>query len=169
MMRVATDRREGGSVRYLDRFSAADVILDVAASNKAGLLEFLATEVAQRHGLAVQSVLDALKAREQIGSTALGQGIALPHAELRGAESPAILFARLSRPLDFDAEDDQLVELVFVVLWPAANRKGLLNAVSEICGALRDPQALRRLRTVADPQEVARIVREAAPSAAEEG
>ena len=169
---MAANRREGGSVRYLDLFSAADVILDVAASNKARLLEFLATEAAQRHGLAVRSVLDALKAREQIGSTALGKGIALPHAELRGAESPAILFARLSRPIDFDAEDDQPVDLVFVVLWPPANRKGLLNAVSEICGALRDPQALRRLRAVASPEEVAQIVREAAgahPSAAEEG
>ena len=159
---------------YLDLFSAADVVLDVAASNKASVLEFLATEAAQRHGLAVQSVLDALKAREQIGSTALGKGIALPHAELRGAESPVILFARLSRPIGFGAEDDQPVDLVFMVLWPAMNRKGLLNAMSEICRALRDPQALRRLRIAASPEEAARIVREAAaagahPSAAEEG
>ncbi len=143
-------------------FTAADVVLDASPTNKASLLELVATEAAQRVGLSQQDILSALKAREQLGSTALGKGVALPHAELRDATSPLILFARLQRPIGFDAGDDQPVDLVFVVLWPAGNRKGLLNAAGEICRALRDPQAPRRLREATDGEEVVHIVRAAA-------
>ena len=66
-----------------DLLSAADVILDVSASNKRSLLEVLSAEAASRLGRSSQEILEALRDREQIGSTALGRGVALPHAELR--------------------------------------------------------------------------------------
>lgn len=147
-----------------DLFSPADVILDASPSNKASLLDFLATEAASRIALAKPDILDALQAREKIGSTALGKGVALPHTELRDAESPVVLFARLRRPINFDARDDEPVDLVFLVLWPAANRKGLLPVMSEICQALRDPQSLRRLRAAKTPEETARLVLGTVPS-----
>lgn len=147
-----------------DLFSAADVILDANPANKAGLLDFLATEAASRKGLSKQDVLGALQAREKIGSTALGMGVALPHAELRDAESPVVLFARLHRGIDFDARDEEPVDLVFLVLWPASNRKGLLPVMSEICRALRDPQSLRRLRLAQEPEDVVQLMRQALAS-----
>jgi len=151
---------------FSDFFSAADVILDASPSNKASLLELLATEAAKRIGLSKQEILAALQAREQIGSTALGKGVALPHAELRGTDPPVILFTRLSRPIDFDARDDEPVDLVFLVLWPEAAGKGLLPAMSEICRALRDPQSLRRLRLAETPEDVVQLVRQSATSGA---
>lgn len=144
-----------------DHFSAADVILDASPSNKASLLDFLATEAASRIGHPKQDILSALQAREEIGSTALGKGVALPHAELRGAESSLVLFARLLRPINFDARDDEPVDLVFLVLWPATDRKGLLPVMSEICQALRDPQSLRRLRLGKTPEDVVQLVLQA--------
>lgn len=147
-----------------DLFSVADVILDADAGNKAGLLDFLATEAAGRIALSKPEILDALLAREKIGSTALGKGVALPHAELRGGETPVVLFARLRRPVNFDARDDEPVDLAFLVLWPAANRKGLLPVMSEICQALRDPQSLRRLRAAKTPEEVTQIMLPAPPN-----
>lgn len=152
----------------LDLFSTHDVILDLGAMNKASLLELLAAEVAQRSGRTTKEVLEALKARERIGSTALNNGIALPHAELRDRLSPSILFARLVRPVDFDATDDQPVDLIFMVLWPAANRKGLLNMMSEICRVLRDRQVVRRLRSAATPEEVIQVFHEASEFDADE-
>lgn len=145
-----------------DLFSAADVILDAAPANKAGLFELLAAEAAGRAGLSRTEVAGALHAREKLGSTALGKGVALPHAELRLAEAPVVLFVRLRRPVDFDARDEEPVDLVFLVLWPAAVRKGLLPVMSEICRALREPQALRRLRLAATPEDIVRIVHGAA-------
>jgi PTS system nitrogen regulatory IIA component len=147
---------------FSDFFSAADVILDASPSNKASLLELLATEAAKRIGLSKQEILTALQAREQIGSTALGKGVALPHTELRGAEAPVLLFARLRRPINFEAQDDEPVDLVFLVLWPTATRKGLLPVMAEICRALRNPQALRRLRRAKTPEDVVQLVHQAA-------
>jgi PTS system nitrogen regulatory IIA component len=148
----------------LDLFSAADVILDVSASNKRSLLEIMATEAANRLGRSSQEILGALQAREEIGSTALGKGVALPHAELRSTDPPVILFTRLRRPIDFDARDDEPVDLVFLVLWPAAAGKGLLPAMSEICRAVRDPQSLRRLRLAQTPEDVVELVHQLAIS-----
>ncbi|HYD69201.1 PTS sugar transporter subunit IIA [Azospirillum sp.] len=145
-----------------DLFSAADVILDASPTNKAGLFELLATEAAERTGLSRPEILGALEAREKLGSTALGKGAALPHAELRPAETPVVLFVRLRRPIDFDARDEEPVDLVFLVLWPAAIRKGLLPVMSEICRALREPQALRRLRRAATPEDIVQLVHGAA-------
>lgn len=142
-------------------FSEDDVILDAAPANKAALLDRLATEAAARSGRPAPEILDALLAREKIGSTALGKGVALPHTELADLAEPVVLFARLQRAVDFDARDDEPVDLVFLALWPASNRKGLLAAMSEICGALRDPQSLRRLRGAATPDDAARIVLQA--------
>ena len=147
---------------FSDLFSTVDVILDADPGNKAGLLELLAAEAAQRFGQSADDILAALKARENIGSTALGKGIALPHAEMRDAETPLVLFARLSRPIGFDAGDDQPVDLVFMMLWPATNRKGLLTAMAEVCRVLRDPQSLRRLRAASTAEEVVQAIRDAA-------
>lgn len=141
-----------------DHLSAADVILDASVRNKRDLLEILATEAANRLGHSKQEILDALQSREKLGSTALGKGIALPHAELQGAVPPIMLFARLRRPIDFDARDAEPVDLVFLVLWPAAATKRLLEAMSEICRALRDPHLLRCLRLAETPKDVAQIL-----------
>lgn len=144
-------------------FSTANVLLDAEAGNKAALLDLLAAEAGHRLGLPQQEVLGALQAREKIGSTALGRGVALPHAEIRDAPAPLVLFARLRRAVNFDARDEEAVDLVFLVLWPAAARKGLLPTMSEICRALREPQTLRRLRAAETPEDVVRLVLQAVP------
>ena len=141
-----------------DHLSAADVMLDANVRNKRDLFEILAAEAASRLGHSKQEILDALQSREELGSTALGKGVALPHAELPGTAPPIMFFARLRRPIDFDARDAEPVDLVFLVLWPAAATKRLLDAMSEICRALRDPHLLRRLRLAETPEDVAQTL-----------
>lgn len=143
--------------------STANVILDAEPINKAALLDLLAAEAGRRLGRPKPEVLGALEAREKLGSTALGRGVALPHAEIRDAQAPLVLFARLRRAVNFDARDEEPVDLVFLVLWPAAARKGLLPAMSDICRALREPQTLRRLRAAETPGDVVRLVLQAVP------
>ncbi|BAI75412.1 nitrogen regulatory protein (plasmid) [Azospirillum sp. B510] len=149
-------------------FSATDVILDAAPGTKAALLDRLAAEAAVRSGRSAPEILEALLAREKIGSTALGRGVALPHTELAGLAAPVVLFARLQRAIDFDARDDEPVDLVFLALWPASNRKGLLAAMAEICGGLRDPQSLRRLRGAKTPEDAAQIILQSVDQDAED-
>lgn len=139
--------------------SAADVILDLDAATKQDVLRLLSAEAADRLGRPEREVLDALSARERLGSTALGRGIALPHAQIAGEPPPLALLARLSRPIDFEAKDDEPVDLVILVLWPEASPEGFLPALSGICGALRDPQVPRRLRRARTPAEAAALLR----------
>ena len=137
-----------------DRISAADVVLDLDVGSKRALLQDLAARAAQRLARPEAEILHALEDREALGSTALGRGVALPHARLAGNDPPVMLFARLRHPLDYEARDEEPVDLVILVLWPEAEAEGFLPALSDTCRALREPQALRRLRGAASAEEV---------------
>lgn len=149
-----------------DLLSAADVILDLDAANKQNLLEVLAAQAAARLGRPERDVLSALEARERLGSTALGKGVALPHAQLRGADRPLMLFARLAKPIDFQAPDETRVDLVILVLWPEDASDGMLPVLSEICRVVGDSQAQNQLRRAKSPEEVAAELMRASKAAA---
>ncbi|MBR0681584.1 PTS sugar transporter subunit IIA [Roseomonas eburnea] len=152
-----------------DRITAADVVLDLSASSKRNLLQQLAAEAARRLERPEEEILGALQDREALGSTALGRGVALPHARLAGDPPPVMLFARLRRPIDYEARDEEPVDLAILVLWPEAEPEGFLPALSETCRALREPQALRRLRSAASAEEVVALLdRYGRPSSEEE-
>lgn len=137
-----------------DYLSTADVILDLGATSKRTVLQLLAAEAASRLGRPEAEILEALHARERLGSTALGRGVALPHARLEGNPPPVVLFTRLRRPVDFEARDEEPVDIVILLLWPEASPEGFLPALSETCRSLREPQILRRLRSAGTPEEV---------------
>jgi PTS system nitrogen regulatory IIA component len=149
-----------------DHLSAADVILDLGAPNKRTVLQLLANEAADRLGRPEAGILEALQARERLGSTALGRGVALPHARLEGDSPPVVLFARLRRPVDFEARDEEPVDLVILVLWPEASPEGFLPTLAETCRSLREPQVLQRLRSVGAPEEVVALLAGPSPDVA---
>ncbi|GGC39765.1 nitrogen regulatory protein [Siccirubricoccus deserti] len=147
-------------MRITDLLAAEDVVLDLNAGNKRSLLKILAAQGASRLGRTEAEVHAALLAREQLGSTALGRGVALPHTRLDGDSRPALLFARLHRPIDFEARDDEPVDLVFTLLWPEASPEGFLPALAELCRALRNPQVLQRLRQARDAETVVTLLQQ---------
>lgn len=142
-----------------DQFAPEDVRLGISSKNKSALLEVLAVEAAARIERASDEILEALKKREALGSTALGHGAALPHAQLPGASPPYVLFARLEQPVDFDARDGEPVDLVFLVLWPEAATKDLLTAMAGIARVLQNPTLRRGLRQASTAAQVADLLR----------
>lgn len=126
------------------------MLLSFGASDKPQLLRDLAQRAAKHLGLAAQPVIDALLAREVLGSTGVGQGIALPHSRIAGLDRFFGLFARLARPIDFDAIDERPIDLVFLLLIPerAGPNHGNdhLAALAAISRRLRDPAVAARLR-----------------------
>ncbi|MFT8245047.1 PTS sugar transporter subunit IIA [Roseomonas sp. BN140053] len=144
-----------------DLFSAPDGILSLAPANKAELLAMLAAEAASRLGRAKEDILQPLLAREKLGSTALGRGVALPHSRLDWLQEPLAILVRLTRPIDFEARDDELVDLVFLVLWPESEPEGFLPALAGICRALRDDQLPRQLRRAGSSAEALARLQEA--------
>ena len=145
-------------MRITELLSTDDVVLDLDARNKRSLLERLSAEAAVRLGRPEQEILAALEDREKLGSTALGRGVALPHARLPGDHPPVVRFVRLHRPIDYEARDDEPVDLAILVLWPEDSAEGFLPALSDTCRALRQPQALRRLRSATSAEEVIAVL-----------
>ncbi|KQT58526.1 PTS sugar transporter subunit IIA [Methylobacterium sp. Leaf456] len=126
------------------------VIHGLRASGKPTLLEDLARRAAQSLDLDADTILGALVRREELGSTGVGDGVALPHARLDAVRKPFGLLARLREPLDFDAIDERPVDLVFLLLLPTGEGGGHLNALACVARRLRNSETAAALRSARD-------------------
>jgi nitrogen PTS system EIIA component len=130
-----------------DFLSSDHILLDLRASDKGRLLRELSALAASELGLDPNDVAEQIAKREELGSTGVGNGVALPHARLNGLESPFGLLARLRQKLDFDAIDGQPVDIVFLLLLPGAGDSPKGNALACVARVLRDPETLWKLRS----------------------
>jgi PTS system nitrogen regulatory IIA component len=133
-----------------DLLAPTDVMVDVRASNKRALLEEFAGRAASSLGLPADRVASYLLKREDLGSTGIGRGVAIPHARLPDLQRPYGLLAKLKAPVEFDAIDGQAVDLLFVLLLPAAAEQEALAALALVARTLRSPETLARLRAAKD-------------------
>jgi PTS system nitrogen regulatory IIA component len=124
----------------------AQVLADLKVADKPQVLREIGRRAAAALGLDARNVVDALTAREGMGSTGIGQGIAVPHARLPGLTQSFGLFARLARPVDFAAIDGKPVDLVFLLLTPAVGSGDHLAALACVARRLRDPAVAGVLR-----------------------
>jgi nitrogen PTS system EIIA component len=137
-------------MRISDFLSPIDIAVDVRASGKAQLLRQLSAQAAAETGLDPDEVSAQIAKREELGSTGVGNGVALPHARLENLAKPFGLVARLHRGIDFDAIDDQTVDIIFLLLLPSRPEDAQFNALACVARTLRDPVALRRIRGAPD-------------------
>jgi nitrogen PTS system EIIA component len=126
--------------------SPADVIIGVEARDKSTLLKSLSTRAADALALAADAVTNQIERRDELGSTGIGGGVCIPHARLREVKKPFGLLARLREPIDFEAIDGQPIDIIFLLLLPAAFQLEQLNALAAVARKLRDPEVLRKLR-----------------------
>jgi PTS system nitrogen regulatory IIA component len=150
----STIRASGRSMKISDLLSPADVMIDVRASNKRQLLQELSAKAAGGAGLAADLVASALSKREELGSTGIGKGVAIPHARLKELQRPHGLLAKLKQGIEFDAIDGQRVDIVFVLLLPAAAENDALGALASVARILRSPENLARLRAAKGTSEL---------------
>ncbi len=130
------------------------VFASVRAVDKTALLNDLARRSAAALGLPVQAVAGALAAREALGSTGVGAGIAVPHARIDGISKPAGFFARLERSLGYDAIDGKPVDLVFLLLSPAQGDADHLGVLAAASRRLRDPAVADAIRAADSAQAI---------------
>jgi PTS system nitrogen regulatory IIA component len=141
-------------MRISDLLSPVDVMVDVRTPNKNALLRELADKAAASLKLPVDQVAPLLLKREDLGSTGIGRGVAIPHARLPQLDRPFGLLAKLKQPIEFDAIDGQAVDLVFLLLLPAAAENGQLGALALVARTLRPPEVLVRLRRARTVSEI---------------
>jgi PTS system nitrogen regulatory IIA component len=141
-----------------DVISVEDVVLDLRPESKTRLLKALAAHAARRTGCPAAEISSVLAAREKLGSTGLGQGVAIPHAKVRGLQRPYAAFARLAAPCPFEAIDDRDVDLVVLLLLPEASPQEHLNVLAKIARRLRDVEVPARLRQADDAATAYRLL-----------
>ena len=126
---------------------AQDAVLPaLKANSKKQLLQELAEKAAAVTGLPEREIFDVILQRERLGSTGVGNGIAIPHGKLTRLDRIVGVFARLDTPVDFEALDDQPVDLVFLLLAPEGAGADHLKALSRIARVLRDSEVVEKLR-----------------------
>src|SRR4029079_18914931 len=137
-------------MKIRDFLSPAHVVLDVRPGDKGRLLRQLATQAAAEVGLDAAEVSKQIAKREALGSTGVGNGVALPHARLKGLDKPFGLLVRLKQGIDFAAIDDRPVDIVCILLLPDASNSTQLNALACVARVLRDQSVLKRVRGATD-------------------
>ncbi|MEX0758653.1 MAG: PTS IIA-like nitrogen regulatory protein PtsN [Tistlia sp.] len=129
-----------------DLITPAAVIPSLRVTSKKQALQELAKRAAQITGLPERQLFDVLIERERLGPTGIGHGIAIPHGKLAALDRLYALFARLETPIDFDAVDEQPVDLICLLLAPEAAGADHLKALARVSRLLRDRATCEKLR-----------------------
>ena len=141
-----------------DILAEESVFYFTGLKTKDELLQRLSVEAGKLLGRDAATIHETLSAREALGSTGLGSGIAIPHGKLAGLSRVAALFARLETPIEFDAVDDQPVDLVMVLLAPLGAGAEHLKALSRVARLLRGEACVDDLRKADDPAEMYQVL-----------
>jgi len=142
------------------------VLVPLRANGKKQALQMLADHAAVISGLPGRELFEALSQRERLGSTGIGDGIAIPHGRMPGLSRLVGLFARAERPLDFEALDGQPVDIVFVLIAPEGAGADHLKALARVARVLRNHGLLEQIRRTSDPAAVYAMLTETAQQAA---
>ncbi len=134
--------------------STNDIALDVAVSNKRALFEHIAAMVEAHHGLSARTVTESLTARERLGTTGLGEGVAIPHGRLRGLTRAIGVFVRPRSPMAFDSPDGKAVDQVFALLVPENATDEHLMILSELAQKFSEKSFRDALRIAGDAAAV---------------
>jgi len=122
------------------------VVAQLRATNKKQVLQELAKRGSIITGIHERAIYEVLIERERLGSTGIGMGVGIPHGRLPGLETLCGIFARLDRPVPFDAIDDQPVDLIFLLLAPEGAGADHLKALAKVSRLLRDRTVCEKLR-----------------------
>jgi PTS system nitrogen regulatory IIA component len=141
-----------------DLIAPSSVVLGARVSTKEQLLRDLASRAAACLNLDPKMVFNALQAREQLGSTGLGEGFALPHARIEGLDRFFGMFARLNRPIHFDSVDAKPIDLVFLLLIPVAAQNEHLAALATVSRHMRDIEFAAKLRKAASAADLCALL-----------
>lgn len=136
-----------------DLLGEPDIVLGLSVKGKRSALAKIAAWLGPKAGVSQGSVLAALLRRERLGSTAVGHGVAIPHARLDGIAAPKIMLATLKQPVWFGAPDNDPVDLLLAVLWPKSNSVGFLPALARFCRLLRHRELRDRILAAASAAE----------------
>ena len=137
-----------------------NVVVGLSVTSKKRVFEQAGLIFENQNGIARSTVTDNLFARERLGSTGLGEGVAIPHGRIKGLKQPLAAFVRLDQPIPFESPDGQPVSLLIFLLVPEQATQQHLEILSEIAQFLSDREARERLHTEPNREELHRLLTE---------
>ncbi len=141
-----------------DLINKDTIIVDFKAATKKGLLEGLSTIIAEKYNINATNVADVILERENLGSTGMGKGIAIPHGRVDDITKPVGMLIKLAEPMEFDAVDDELVDIVFLLLAPSSSGADHLNALSAVSSVLKNVENREAIRAAKSVDEIASLL-----------
>ncbi len=134
------------------------ILAPQTSESRKQILCSMAEAIAQKLGLETRDVFDAVIERENLGSTSVGEGVAIPHARIEGLEAPIGVFVRLHEGVDFDAIDGRGCDLIFMLLAPHASGADHLRALAQVSRTFRNADLRDALRAADDQDEIGSIL-----------
>ncbi len=145
-------------MKISDILTANDVIVINNAASKRQLLKEMSIKIAEGTGIDDRSMFDIILERENLGSTAFGGGTAVPHGRIPELKQLKGLFAKLQKGIDFEADDNQPVDLVFMLVSPENSGADHLSALAQISKIIKDEEICGQLRNAGSTEEIYRIL-----------
>jgi len=139
-------------------FTPDCIALDVPAKSRTDAFAAAGALFSKQTGIEANSVVEFLNARENLGSTALGAGVAIPHGRVKGLKHPSAALMRLQTPIEFAAPDGEAVSILIFLLVPEKATQQHLEILSSIAQLLSDADARQTLLTAADPVKVCELL-----------
>lgn len=143
---------------------SSQVLVGVEATSKKRAFEEAGLLFENLHGLSRALITDSLFARERLGSTGLGHGVAIPHGRIKGLKAPMAAVLQLSQPIGFDAPDEQPVRLLIFLLVPEAATQKHLEILSEIAELLSDAALREKIKSAASAESLHGIIADWQPA-----
>lgn len=137
------------------------IVAGLKVNSKKQALQELAEKAAAVSGLPEREIFDTLLQRERLGSTGVGHGVAIPHGKLAKVQKLFGVFARLDKPVDFEALDGEPVDLVFALIAPESAGADHLKALARVARVLRDGAVTQKLRAAQDVDAIYAVLMEA--------
>lgn len=137
-----------------DILSEDMILTEVSASNKRHLLEEISTYIARKEGIDKNAIFEAVLERENLGSTGYGNGVAFPHARINGIKHVMSVFARLDKPIDYDALDGQPVDMVAFMISPEDSGDDHLRTLAEFSRVLKNTAICESVRKAKGPHDI---------------
>jgi PTS system nitrogen regulatory IIA component len=149
-------------MEIIELLAPGSVVANLKSKSKKQALEDLAAIAAEVTEVHERKIFDVLLERERLGTTGVGQGIAIPHGKIAELDGLHGVFARLEHPIDFEAIDEQPVDLIFLLLAPESAGADHLKALARISRLLRDGETCEKLRHIDDDQALYSLLTEPA-------
>ena len=144
----------------LDLFTPDCIALHSPAKNRSEAFALAGSLFSERLNLSPDLIISFLNAREDLGSTALGAGVAIPHGRVKGLKDPVAALVRLNAPIEFAAPDGLPISILIFLLVPEKATQQHLEILSSIAQLLSDPDARSKISAENDPEKVCRLLQE---------